>query len=140
MFDDLTLVDLDCFQEHEFFFVSKLKDKIVRKCLLPTRVLQDLILISPNYTFFFKDKNLLCWILRTNLLKRDLASTMLQFSEKNPSKNETSQAISSIKGNISNYYFDLRNGCLNFFLISGYDVERLLREITFLLLCMCLQG
>ena len=50
MFDDLTLVDLNCFQEHEFFFVSKLKDKIVRKCLLPTRVLQDLILISPNYT------------------------------------------------------------------------------------------
>ena len=50
MFDDLTLVDLNCFQEHEFFYVSKLKDKIVRKCLLPTRVLQDLILISPNYT------------------------------------------------------------------------------------------
>ncbi len=37
MFDDLILVDLDCFQGHDFFFVSKLKDKIVRKCLLPSR-------------------------------------------------------------------------------------------------------
>ena len=57
MFEDLTLVDLNCFQEHEFFFVSKIKDKIVRKCLLPTRVLQDLILISPNYTKKFKTQD-----------------------------------------------------------------------------------